>query len=733
MATELGQAYVQIMPSAKGISGAIQKQINPEASAAGESAGGLMGGKLVSVIKGVIATAAIGKAISSSLMEGANLQQSIGGIETLFKDSADKVIKNADMAYKTAGLSANDYMESVTSFSASLLQAVGGDTDKAADKANTALIDMSDNANKMGSNMEDIQNAYQGFAKQNYTMLDNLKLGYGGTKEEMSRLLKDATKLTGVKYDINNLADVYDAIHAVQGQLDITGTTAKESAETFSGSLASMKSAFSNVLGNLSLGRDIGPSLNALAETVSTFLFKNLIPMVGNILKTLPGAVVTFIKAMVPSIQEGMGQLVNGLISGLNGLGGNLGTTFQDAFYGDGVYSAILYTLNDSLALISEKIPEFLSKGVEIINGIVNGIISESYFFFNGMTSILTSVMGFITAQLPSFLNAGIEILTNLANGILQKLPDLITVAGRLISNFSTFLMTNIPVILEAGKNLILNLADGIISNLPAIGNSAIQAVSNFIDVILANYPQYLQSGRSILKSLVQGILERLPDLISAAFTLIKNFASMLISKLPDIIGVGVKLLLSLVSGIITSIPDLLSAVANIGSTIREELGKIDLWEAGKAIINGLLGGFKEAYEGVKNFIGGIGSWIAEHKGPISYDRKLLIPAGNAIMAGLDEGLRDKFRSVQNTISSMTDEMVTGLSPKITASRLATSAYQIQAAEPNQGTASNSDIFEISIPLNVDGRRFAMATGRYTWDEIKKMQRNENRKRGSIS
>ena len=277
MATELGQAYVQIMPSAKGISGSIQKQLDPEASSAGESAGSNLGGRLVSVVKGVIVTAAIGKTIGMAISEGANLQQSLGGIETLFKGSADKVKKYADEAYKTAGLSANDYMESVTSFSASLLQSMGGDTEKAADKANMALIDMSDNANKMGTNMGDIQNAYMGFAKQNYTMLDNLKLGYGGTKEEMQRLLTDAQKLTGVKYDINNLADVYDAIHAVQEELDITGTTAKESAETFSGSFASMQSAFSNVLGKISLGMDITPELNALAETTSTFLFGNFL------------------------------------------------------------------------------------------------------------------------------------------------------------------------------------------------------------------------------------------------------------------------------------------------------------------------------------------------------------------------------------------------------------------------------------------------------------------------
>ena len=292
MATEIAQAYVQLIPSARGITGKIQSILDPEASAAGQSAGQSLGSSLVSVMTKVIAAAGIGKAFSAAISEGAALQQSLGGIETLFKDSADKVKGYANEAYKTTGLSANAYMENVTGFSASLLQSLGGDTNKAAETANMAMIDMSDNANKMGTSMGSIQLAYQGFAKQNYTMLDNLKLGYGGTKQEMQRLLSDAEKLTGVKYDMNNLSDVYSAIHAIQENLDITGTTAKEAASTFSGSFESMKAAAQNVLGKLALGENILPSLHALLKTTSTFLFDNFLPMVGNIFSGL-GLVLT--------------------------------------------------------------------------------------------------------------------------------------------------------------------------------------------------------------------------------------------------------------------------------------------------------------------------------------------------------------------------------------------------------------------------------------------------------
>lgn len=657
MATELGQAYVQIMPSAKGIAGSIQKQLDPEASAAGTSAGNNLGGKLVSVVKGLMATAAIGKFFQTSLMEGADLQQSLGGIETLFKGSADKMKKYADEAYKTSGLSANEYMENVTSFSASLLQSTAGDTDKAADIANMAMIDMSDNANKMGTNMGDIQNAYQGFAKQNYTMLDNLKLGYGGTKEEMQRLLTDAEKLTGVKYDINNLSDVYNAIHAVQGELDITGTTAKESAETFSGSLASMKAAFSNVMGKLSLGMNIESELQALAQTVSTFLFGNLIPMVGNILSALPGAIMTFIVAVAPQFMQAGGQLLT-----------------------------------------------------QISNGVTSGLPT----FVTSLQGIITSVMTWITTNLPTLMQSGVQILTNIANGILQAIPTLITTAGSLISSFVEFFMTNMPVILEAGKNLILNLIDGIISNLPVIGESAIQAVSQFIDTIVANFPQYISTGWSILKSLIQGILERLPDLIQTAVSLVLKFAAMLISKvpdilkagyeimtglnssltemIPDILSAGVNIIGGLLSGIGEAVPDVLHAIVDLGADLIESVTGVDLSEAGHAIIDGFVGALKDAWEAGKEFIGGIGSWIAEHKGPIRYDRKLLVPAGQAILGGLNQSLQDTFRGTIALVAGMAGQIEGALATNIDTDKLLDDAWRIDGTATMvaaQNSASN--------------------------------------------
>lgn len=411
MATELGQAYVQIMPSAKGISGMIKNAIAPEASEAGQSAGMTIGSSIASIATKVIAAAGIGKAFSAAISEGANLQQSLGGIDTLFKDSAEKVKGYANEAFRTAGLSANAYMENVTGFSASLLQSLGGDTAKAADVANMAMIDMSDNANKMGTSMDRIQDAYQGFAKQNYTMLDNLKLGYGGTKTEMERLLADAEKLTGVKYDINNLADVYQAIHAIQGQLDITGTTAKEASSTFSGSFAAMKASAQNVLGKLALGENVMPALQALLDTTSTFLFNNFIPMVSNVFSGL-GLLLTEGLSKVASqlFGEAFGSAVYSQLSKVSGIF----QTFFDMLFGSlnkqdniDILEALGFSKDTASQIVNiadnirgafENIGAIIGNVIEIVNLFSGGLlgISANEQIVNGIGSAFENVTGFL-------------------------------------------------------------------------------------------------------------------------------------------------------------------------------------------------------------------------------------------------------------------------------------------------------------------------------------------------
>ena len=558
MATELAKAYVQIIPSAVGIQGRIQKEIEPEADSAGSS----FGGKMVGMIKKVIATAAIGKALSASISEGAALEQSLGGIETLFKDSADKVKANAAKAYQTAGMSANDYMELTTSFSASLLSSLAGDTSKAADVADMAMVDMSDNANKMGTNMEDIKNAYQGFAKQNYTMLDNLKLGYGGTKSEMERLLADAQKISGVEYNIDNLSDVYSAIHVIQGQLDITGTTAKEAATTLSGSFGQMKAAAKNLMGNMALGQDITGQLSQVRETVLVFL-KNLIPMIGNTLSALPEVARQAMALMVQCLNLSGGnaqQIVNQGIKLVADLA-------------NAIISGIPYLAEAALQMIAALgnaliNADWSATGQTFMSNLKENIDLSADEILGTDTNIGEAIKNAIIANLPGILEKGVEIISNLANGILQNLPQITLMAGNVIVYFTNTIISMFPTILGAGASLLLKLVNGIINNLPQITQAAMTAIVRFVASIGQNLPQILRSGITIIGKLAAGLIRAIPNLVGQIPAIISAIVNAFTSQNWGSIGIN----------IIRGIASGLSSAAHM------------LWDA----VKGVLGGFKE-------------------------------------------------------------------------------------------------------------------------------------------
>ncbi|CFQ38223.1 PblA [Streptococcus pneumoniae] len=733
MATELGKAYVQIIPSAKGISGMIQKEMGGEVASAGVSAGESLGSKMMGAVSGVIAAAGIGKAIGASINEGAALQQSLGGVETLFKDSADKIKGFANEAYKTTGLSANAYMENVTGFSASLLQSLGGDTDKAAETANMAMIDMSDNANKMGTSMESIQLAYQGFAKQNYTMLDNLKLGYGGTKQEMQRLLADAEKLTGVKYDINNLSDVYSAIHTIQENLDITGTTAREAATTFTGSFESMKSAAQNVLGKLSLGEDIQPALQALMETTSTFLFGNLIPMIGNILKQIPILILGGIKGVFSGIfGEGLGSImgsivtalgsaflafkafstVSGLLSGIPavlttiktavtglftvmsanpigiaiaaiaGLTAGLVYFFTQTETGRQIWSSFVAWIKQAWQGIADFFVNLwsgISEGASTLwDGVVTAWNAVVTFFSDlwvriqeaasvAWTAITTAVMAIVQPFIDGFMN----IWNNISDGLTQIwegikmifqgvwefiksifLGAILIIINLVTGNFNQ-LGADLSLIWKGIKNSISMIWEGIKTYFSGV----VDVIVGYGIAIFENFSTTLSTIWKGLSAAGKAIFDSFAQILSNIWNTIKSVASSAWEGLKSTV-------LGLIDGLVQGaknawesmkqgVRDLVSNVTSIFDGIRN----IDLWSAGKAILDGFLGGLKSAWGAVTDFVGGIASWIRDHKGPIEYDRKLLIPAGNAIMQGLDRGLQDRFKDVKKSVSGMAGEI----------------------------------------------------------------------------
>lgn len=559
----VGQAYVQIIPSAQGISGAIQKELNGGGvESAGTAAGQGFGKKLIAAVAGLGIGAAITKGIKSSISEGADLQQSLGGVETLFRKNADIVIKNAQNAYKTAGLSANAYMETVTSFSASLLQSLGGDTGKAAKSADSALRDMSDNANKFGTDMGSIQQAYQGFAKQNYTMLDNLKLGYGGTKTEMERLLADAGKLSGQKYDISSLDDVYSAIHVIQKEMGVTGTTAKEASTTFSGSFESMKSSASNVLGNLAIGEDIGPSLSALGETVSTFISGNLLPMLGNIASQIPSLLSSAVSGLTkafPGIAKAGTTLLNNLTQSISGEGGSkmiesglsLVTQLAQSIGSNiGPLIAAAAKLIGSLAVqIIAHIPQILTCGAEIITSLLTGIGTAIDILSEVGNNILNKISESISSFAQNTLKpAGEKIIKTLSTAVKGKFSEIskavsdkmngvkaaITTAWTNIKSVFTTRINNIKTSVSSGfnaiktritsvmaavKSKISSVVTGIKTTMTNGFNRARDSVLKVFDKIKSGISEKIQAAKDKVQSVINAIKKLFPFNVGKIFS----------------------------------------------------------------------------------------------------------------------------------------------------------------------------------------------------------------------
>lgn len=416
MASDIGTAYVNIVPKAEGIKGKVSNMVNGAAGPAGTAGGKLLGLKMAAGVAAAAIGAVVVTGIKKSLTEGAALEQSMGGIETLFKKNADMVVENARRAYKTAGISANEYMENVTSFSAALISSLSGDTKKAGKIADMAIVDMSDNANKMGTDMTAIQNAYQGFAKQNYTMLDNLKLGYGGTKTEMERLLEDAGKLSGQEYDISNLSDVYEAIHVIQQELGITGTTAEEASDTLSGSFNSMKAAFTDLMGNLAMGENVEGAMQALIQTTATFLGKNLIPAVIRIFKSLPVAI----------------------SAALAETSGNIDGSAVVAQFGkivDYIVATVPPMLEKFTTALADASPMIAEYGADITLKLCEGIIRALPGIISAGGQLLNALLRVIIGIPALMLARGAMAVGKFALGLLKGVNKIATAAGKWVSS----------------------------------------------------------------------------------------------------------------------------------------------------------------------------------------------------------------------------------------------------------------------------------------------------------
>ena len=601
-------------------------------------------------VAGAAAATAVTALVSKSVGAFADYEQLTGGVETLFgaggrsveeyaqsvgksvsdiqgkydslMSAQNAVLENANKAYMTAGMSANEYMDTVTGFSASLISSLGGDTNKAADYANSALVDMSDNANKMGTDMESIKNAYQGFAKQNYTMLDNLKLGYGGTQEEMKRLLSDAEKLTGQRYNISSFADITQAIHAIQTQMDITGTTAKEASTTISGSWGSLKAAFQNVLVGLTTGGDMfDQSLDALINTAVTF-GQNIIPAIKGAL-------------------SGVGYLIEGLAP-------VIGETIPP--------------------LINDLAPTLANSAVSLISSLVNGLTQNATQFSECLSNIIIVAVAGISTVVPQLLDAASKIVSNLMQGLTNSMPQIVNGAVTLIEGLVNGLVNNIPLLIMGAVQLVTSLANGLIENLPRIIDAGVNLITGIVSASYSMMPQIIQNGMQLVVNLAVGLVRAIPQLIAAlpriTGAIVKGFKSV------NWFDLGLQLIKSIWEGI-------KSIGSEMWNGVKEKTS--ELWGGVKNVVSEKLNNIKSAYDAHG---GGLkGATFAAIEGVKEYYRtgydainqltggKLgeVVNKVSEKMEAVKGKFSEAFGNVKNTVMTIFENIKNGITEKISA------------------------------------------------------------------
>ncbi|WP_337552849.1 phage tail protein [Anaerotignum faecicola] len=544
----------------------------------------------------------------------ADYEQLVGGVETLFKDSAETIHSFADNAYKTAGLSANEYMETVTSFSASLLQSLDGDTEKAAAAADLAITDMADNANKMGTAMESIQYAYQGFAKQNYTMLDNLKLGYGGTKEEMQRLLADAEKLSGVKYDLSSYADIVEAIHVIQTEMGITGTTAKEASTTIQGSVASMKAAWANLMvGMADDTQNFDMLLSNFIESIGT-VADNLLPRIGVVI-------------------EGMGKLVAGLAPEI---------------------ASALPTLTNEL------LPNLVELGVQSISALVQGIQENGDSLAAGALSIVGTLAEGIAELLPMVADTAASLVVSLADGLTESLPQMVPVAAEMLTSLVENLTENADTILQAGVEIIEALDEGLVNALPKLVETVPQLLLKISEVLNENAAQITDAAMQLMMHLVDGLVQAIPTLIETVPQIVINIANVINDNAPKLIDTALYLITRLAVGLVQAIPTLVVNIPKIIEAIVAAFMAFQWLNLGKQLIDGIKNGIKSAGESMST---AAKETFSKFKAKITGSEVAteLKSIGKYIIDGIVGGIKNSLSKIANVAGKIKDTLLSKL------------------------------------------------------------------------
>ena len=624
-------------------------------------AGGTVAKGLGTALKGTaVAIGATATAITAlgtkSIQLYSDYEQLAGGVDTLFKDSSKILKQYANNAYKDAGMSANQYMETVTGFSASLIKSLGGDTKKAAEYANQAVIDMSDNANKMGTSIESIQNAYQGFAKQNYTMLDNLKLGYGGTKEEMQRLLKDAEKLTGQKYDLSNFGDITQAIHAIQKEMGIAGATSDEAATTIQGSVGMMKSAWDNFLTGMSNpDSDFDALTKNLIDSV-VIVGKNIVPKIESMLPQLVAGLTQLANSLIPMIpsiaQKLLPALLTGTISLLNSLMAMLPTLLPI------ISQMAIQLVMQLVTTILQMLPTILDLGLQLIIQLALGLAQQAPLLIDTIIDVCFKLIDSILSNLPLLIDAGLQLIIGLALGLVKAIPQIVKKIPEIIKNITQTLTKLLPLIIDAGIQLFVAL----IRELPTIINSISKAIPQIIDSVLSMLitlrPLIIKEGirlfvalvkelPTIISTLAKGVVQIVSSLVTglknggsklaqAGLTLLKN----IMSKLGEIKTFVTDKIKTIVTSMKTAITDKASEFKTIGKNLIEGLWK------------GIKGMKDSITKNVSNFFGGIVD-SAKKKLGIHSPSKVFFEIGNYVVQGAVNGIQSLLRTAEKTAAEL--------------------------------------------------------------------------------
>lgn len=617
------------------------------------------------VAAGATAVAALTK---SAVESYADYEQLVGGVETLFKDSAGIVQEYAANAFQTAGLSANDYMETVTGFSASLLQSVGGDTEEAARIADQAITDMADNANKMGSSIESIQNAYQGFAKQNYTMLDNLKLGYGGTKQEMERLLADAEKLSGVHYDISNLNDVYEAIHVIQGELGITGTTAEEASTTIQGSAAAMKAAWQNMLtGIADENADFDGLINNLVKSIETFA-QNIIPRVEQALKGIGKLVSGLAPIIVQELPNLISEILPSFIEAVMSIVDSIIGIIPELL--PVVLEAITEIGMEVINSLSEILPDILQAVIDGVIQVANAISENLPQIVAALTQGLLQLVQVIIDNMPQFLQAALQLFISIEQAIFQAMPIIIAALPQLIIGIVDFIVGAIPQLIQAYIQLLSSLVDALPEIIAAIVAALPQIIDGIITALLEGLPLIIQCGVQLFIALIQNIGEIISGIAKALPDLITGIVEAILEHLPEIIECGVQLFIALIANLPTIIVELVKAVPQIIQALLEAFGEgvSKFGEMGVNLVKGLWNGFKSKLD---EFFTNAKQWFSNGIAKIKKSLGIHSPStvfadiGKYLVLGLDEGITDNISSASKAMEQMSNAVEAAFNPNL--------------------------------------------------------------------